>query len=60
MVLWQNHAILDALFYMLFFNVKLEFTEKKTQQNKHLLRRILFCKKNAGYNFIPDSAFLKI
>lgn len=29
MVLWQNHAILDALFYMLFFNVKLEFTEKK-------------------------------
>lgn len=31
MVLWQNYTILDALFYMLLFNVKLEFIEKTKQ-----------------------------
>lgn len=31
-VLWQNYAVLDALFYMLLFNVKLVFIEKTIKQ----------------------------
>lgn len=31
MALWQNYAILDAILYVMLFNVKLEFLEN--QQN---------------------------